>query len=93
MVFREIFLGSLGQTDDSIFFFSYMVEKVLTNFMLMRFSFSFFFPLMQYTGMMLLEEMASIFLTPYLLIFVVPKVVYFFNRFIIIFFCTINASF
>lgn len=53
----------------------------------------FFFPLMQYTGMMLLEEMASIFLTPYLLIFVVPKVVYFFNRFIIIFFCTINASF
>lgn len=29
--------------------------------------------LFQYTGMMLLEEMASIFLTPYLLIFVVPK--------------------
>lgn len=29
---------------------------------------------MQYTGMMLLEEMASIFLTPYLLVFVVPKV-------------------
>ncbi|CAM8888545.1 unnamed protein product [Rhodiola kirilowii] len=28
--------------------------------------------LFQYTGMMLLEEMASIFLTPYLLIFVVP---------------------
>lgn len=28
---------------------------------------------MQYTGMMLLEEMASIFLTPYLLLFVVPK--------------------
>ncbi|KAL6505204.1 autophagy protein atg9 [Orobanche gracilis] len=27
----------------------------------------------QYTGMMLLEEMASIFLTPYLLLFVVPK--------------------
>lgn len=30
----------------------------------------------QYTGMMLLEEMASIFLTPYLLLFVVPKVCY-----------------
>eukprot|EP00268_Persea_americana_P063688 TRINITY_DN828_c1_g1_i1.p1 TRINITY_DN828_c1_g1~~TRINITY_DN828_c1_g1_i1.p1 ORF type:complete len:582 (-),score=77.12 TRINITY_DN828_c1_g1_i1:439-2184(-) len=30
--------------------------------------------LFQYTGMMLLEEMASIFLTPYLLLFVVPKV-------------------
>lgn len=30
--------------------------------------------MMQYTGMMLLEEMASIFLTPYLLIFVVPEV-------------------
>ncbi|KAG6400886.1 hypothetical protein SASPL_137731 [Salvia splendens] len=29
--------------------------------------------LFQYTGMMLLEEMASIFLTPYLLMFVVPK--------------------
>ncbi|KAE8676781.1 nephrocystin-3-like [Hibiscus syriacus] len=29
--------------------------------------------LFQYTGMMLLEEMASIFLTPFLLIFVVPK--------------------
>uniref|UniRef100_A0A7N0UW32 Autophagy-related protein 9 n=1 Tax=Kalanchoe fedtschenkoi TaxID=63787 RepID=A0A7N0UW32_KALFE len=29
--------------------------------------------LFQYTGMMLLEEMASIFLTPYLLIFVVPQ--------------------
>ncbi|KAL8089157.1 hypothetical protein AgCh_038796 [Apium graveolens] len=29
--------------------------------------------LFQYTGMMLLEEMASIFLTPYLLIFVVPE--------------------
>ncbi|KAK3010815.1 hypothetical protein RJ639_011499 [Escallonia herrerae] len=29
--------------------------------------------LFQYTGMMLLEEMASIFLTPYLLVFVVPK--------------------
>lgn len=31
--------------------------------------------LMQYTIIMLLEEMASIFLTPYLLMFVVPKVV------------------
>lgn len=30
---------------------------------------------MQYTGMMLLEEMASIFLTPYLLIFIVPEVI------------------
>ncbi|KAK8951314.1 hypothetical protein KSP39_PZI004764 [Platanthera zijinensis] len=29
--------------------------------------------LFQYTGMMLLEEMASIFITPYLLVFVVPK--------------------
>ncbi|XP_031112649.1 autophagy-related protein 9 [Ipomoea triloba] len=29
--------------------------------------------LFQYTGMMLLEEMASIFVTPYLLLFVVPK--------------------
>lgn len=29
--------------------------------------------LFQYTGVMLLEEMASIFLTPYLLLFVVPK--------------------
>ncbi|KAI9122184.1 hypothetical protein K1719_006873 [Acacia pycnantha] len=29
--------------------------------------------LFQYTGMMLLEEMASIFLTPYLLMFIVPK--------------------
>ncbi|CAA0832170.1 autophagy 9 (APG9 [Striga hermonthica] len=29
--------------------------------------------LFQYTGMMLMEEMASIFLTPYLLLFVVPK--------------------
>ncbi|CAL9051903.1 unnamed protein product [Musa banksii] len=29
--------------------------------------------LFQYTGMMLLEEMASIFVTPYLLIFVVPR--------------------
>ncbi|KAJ8512428.1 hypothetical protein OPV22_002862 [Ensete ventricosum] len=29
--------------------------------------------LFQYTGMMLLEEMASIFITPYLLIFVVPR--------------------
>ncbi|KAJ6681227.1 APG9 AUTOPHAGY 9 [Salix koriyanagi] len=29
--------------------------------------------LFQYTGMMLLEEMASIFLTPFLLLFVVPK--------------------
>lgn len=29
--------------------------------------------LFQYTGMMLVEEMASIFVTPYLLIFVVPK--------------------
>jgi len=29
---------------------------------------------LQYTGMMLLEEMASIIVTPYLLIFVVPKV-------------------
>ncbi|WOL15401.1 Peptidase S28 [Canna indica] len=29
--------------------------------------------LFQYTGMMLLEEMASIFITPYLLMFVVPK--------------------
>ncbi|WOG81745.1 hypothetical protein DCAR_0100896 [Daucus carota subsp. sativus] len=29
--------------------------------------------LFQYTGMMLLEEMASIFLTPYLLIFIVPE--------------------
>ncbi|XP_058082140.1 autophagy-related protein 9-like [Magnolia sinica] len=29
--------------------------------------------LFQYTGMMLLEEMASIFLTPYLLLFIVPK--------------------
>ncbi|KAJ1417496.1 Autophagy-related protein 9 [Sesbania bispinosa] len=29
--------------------------------------------LFQYTGMMLLEEMASIFLTPYLLLWVVPK--------------------
>ncbi|KNA19867.1 hypothetical protein SOVF_057440 [Spinacia oleracea] len=29
--------------------------------------------LFQYTAMMWLEEMASIFLTPYLLIFVVPK--------------------
>ncbi|CAA2967870.1 autophagy-related protein 9-like isoform X2 [Olea europaea var. sylvestris] len=29
--------------------------------------------LFQYTGMMLLEDMASIFLTPYLLLFVVPK--------------------
>ncbi|XP_043704370.1 autophagy-related protein 9-like [Telopea speciosissima] len=29
--------------------------------------------LFQYTGMMLFEEMASIFLTPYLLLFVVPK--------------------
>lgn len=33
------------------------------------------FSLMQYTGMMLLEEMASIFLTPYLLIFIVPEVI------------------
>lgn len=32
-----------------------------------------FATLFQYTGMMLLEEMASIFLTPYLLLFVVPK--------------------
>ncbi|XP_042501754.1 autophagy-related protein 9-like [Macadamia integrifolia] len=32
-----------------------------------------FVTLFQYTGMMLLEEMASIFLTPYLLLFVVPK--------------------
>ncbi|XP_074559062.1 autophagy-related protein 9-like [Curcuma longa] len=32
-----------------------------------------FATLFQYTGMMLLEEMASIFVTPYLLIFVVPK--------------------
>ncbi|KAK3441177.1 hypothetical protein EUGRSUZ_B01536 [Eucalyptus grandis] len=32
-----------------------------------------FATLFQYTGMMLLEEMASIFLTPYLLMFVVPK--------------------
>ncbi|KAK4407217.1 Autophagy-related protein 9 [Sesamum angolense] len=30
-------------------------------------------PINMYTGMMLLEEMASIFLTPYLLLFVVPK--------------------
>ena len=29
---------------------------------------------MQYTGMMLLEEMVSIFLTPFLLVFVVPEV-------------------
>ncbi|XP_045803752.1 autophagy-related protein 9-like [Trifolium pratense] len=29
--------------------------------------------LFQYTGMMLLEDMASIFLTPYLLLFIVPK--------------------
>lgn len=28
----------------------------------------------QYTGMMLLEEIASIFITPFLLMFVVPKV-------------------
>lgn len=43
--------------------------------LLLLFSF-FLFPSlqMQYTGMMLLEEMASIFLTPYLLLFVVPKV-------------------
>ncbi|XP_014496029.1 autophagy-related protein 9 isoform X1 [Vigna radiata var. radiata] len=32
-----------------------------------------FATLFQYTGMMLLEEMASIFLTPYLLLFIVPK--------------------
>lgn len=32
---------------------------------------------LQYTITMLLEEMASIFITPYLLIFVVPKVMYF----------------
>ncbi|GMP90682.1 hypothetical protein CsSME_00041693 [Camellia sinensis var. sinensis] len=32
-----------------------------------------FATLFQYTGMMLLEEMASIFLTPYLLLFVVPE--------------------
>lgn len=31
--------------------------------------------MLQYTGMMLLEEMASIFLTPYLLIFIVPEVI------------------
>lgn len=30
---------------------------------------------LQYSGMMLIEEMASIFLTPYLLLFVVPKVI------------------
>jgi autophagy-related protein 9 len=29
--------------------------------------------LFQYTGMMLLEEIASIFITPFLLMFVVPK--------------------
>ena len=29
---------------------------------------------MQYTGMMLLEEMVSIFLTPFLLVFIVPEV-------------------
>lgn len=29
---------------------------------------------LQYTGMMLLEEIASIFITPFLLMFVVPKV-------------------
>ena len=34
-----------------------------------------YFYVVQYTGMMLLEEMASIFLTPYLLLFVVPKVI------------------
>lgn len=33
------------------------------------------FVALQYSGMMLIEEMASIFLTPYLLLFVVPKVI------------------
>jgi len=32
--------------------------------------------MVQYTVMMLLEEMASIFLTPYLLLFIVPKVIF-----------------
>ncbi|KAL6953542.1 autophagy protein atg9 [Sarracenia purpurea var. burkii] len=42
--------------------------KENTEFVRMEFE-----TLFQYTGMMLLEEMASIFLTPYLLLFVVPK--------------------
>lgn len=42
--------------------------KENTEFVQMEFE-----TLFQYTGMMLLEEMASIFLTPYLLLFVVPK--------------------
>ncbi|KAK4482330.1 hypothetical protein RD792_009483 [Penstemon davidsonii] len=40
------------------------------NTEIVRFEFETLF---QYTGMMLLEEMTSIFLTPYLLLFVVPK--------------------
>lgn len=38
-------------------------------------SYANLFLVVQYTGMMLLEEMASIFLTPYLLLLVVPKVI------------------
>ncbi|KAJ1416581.1 Autophagy-related protein 9 [Sesbania bispinosa] len=46
--------------------------------------------LFQYTGMMLLEEMASIFLTPYLLMFIVPKRVDDILQFIIDF--TVNVE-
>jgi autophagy-related protein 9 len=45
-----------------------------TSLMMVLIHFNCFMVFMQYTGMMLLEEMASIFLTPFLLLFVVPKV-------------------
>jgi autophagy-related protein 9 len=42
-----------------------------------------FLCMVQYTGMMLLEDMASIFLTPYLLLFIVPKVIFILGDFVI----------
>lgn len=60
--------------DDTKTIVSYCLHKSLELFCSWYCDFFILFlGVMQYTGMMLLEEMASIFLTPLLLLFVVPK--------------------
>lgn len=62
----------MHQSRFNIIFFPCMALQVTSKFWTVCLWFCYV--IMQYTGMMLLEEMASIFLTPYLLLFVVPKV-------------------
>lgn len=77
VVFRSVNYQTFEDyCDDTKTIISYCLHKSLELFCSWYCDFLFFFlGVMQYTGMMLLEEMASIFLTPLLLLFVVPKVI------------------